>query len=156
MTPKSLLRHPEAKSSKSEFIKGKFKEVIDDANDIDRSSVKKILLTSGKVYYDLNKYRTDNNIEDVAIIRIEQYYPYPSKELKRMIKNYSSVDKIVWIQEEPRNMGAWNFLLPLINKDIDRDLEIYYVGRPPSASPAVGSSKFSTQHQRDLIRKAFR
>lgn len=156
MTPKSLLRHPEAKSSKSEFIKGKFREVIDDQNDIDRNSVKKLLLTSGKVYYDLNKYRTDKGINDAAIVRIEQYYPYPSKQLKRVFKDYSSLDKIVWIQEEPRNMGAWNFLLPLIENDIDRDLEISYVGRPQSASPAVGSSKISMQQQRDLVKKAFK
>jgi 2-oxoglutarate dehydrogenase E1 component len=156
MTPKSLLRHPEAKSSKSEFIKGKFNEVIDDPGIVNRNSIKNIVLTSGKVYYDLNKYRTDQKIEDVAIIRIEQYYPYPSKQLKRVLKNYSSLGKIVWIQEEPKNMGAWNFLLPLIKNDVEGDLEITYVGRPQSASPAVGSSKISTQQQKELIKKAFK
>jgi 2-oxoglutarate dehydrogenase E1 component len=156
MTPKSLLRLPEAKSPKSEFLKGKFNEVIDDLGNLEKSSIKKIILTSGKVYYDLNKYRTDKNIEDVAIIRIEQYYPYPSKQLKRVLKNYNSLDKLVWIQEEPRNMGAWNFLLPLIKNDVEGDLEISYVGRPQSASPAVGSSKISMQQQRELIKKAFK
>ena len=156
MTPKSLLRHPEAKSSRSEFIKGKFKEVIDDPLINDVSTVKKLLLTSGKIFYDLNKFRIDNNIGDVAIIRIEQYYPYPSKELNKIFANYSNVDKIVWIQEEPGNMGAWNFLLPLIKNDINKDLEITYVGRPPSASPAVGSAKMSIQHQRDLVKQAFK
>jgi 2-oxoglutarate dehydrogenase E1 component len=156
MTPKSLLRHPEAKSAKSEFINGKFNEVIDDPGIVDRNSIKKIVLTSGKVYYDLIKYRTDNNIEDVVIIRIEQYYPYPSKQLKRVLKNYSSVNKILWIQEEPKNMGAWNFLLPLIKNDVEGDLEITYVGRSQSASPAVGSLKISTQQQKELIKKAFK
>jgi len=156
MTPKSLLRHPEAKSSRSEFIDGKFNEVIDDTIDLANSTIKKILLTSGKIFYELNKFRIDNNMKHVAIIRIEQYYPYPSKELKRIFSKYSSADKIVWIQEEPRNMGAWHFLLPLIKNDIGRDLEITYVGRPPSASPAVGSAKISIQHQRDLINSAFK
>jgi 2-oxoglutarate dehydrogenase E1 component len=156
MTPKSLLRHPEAKSSKSEFIKGKFYEVIDDPGNVDKVSVKKLVITSGKVYYDLTKYRTDKKIEDVAVVRIEQYYPYPSKQLKRVLKNYSALNKIVWIQEEPRNMGAWNFLLPLIKNDVEGDLDISYAGRPQSASPAVGSSKISIQQQKELIKQAFK
>jgi 2-oxoglutarate dehydrogenase E1 component len=144
MTPKSLLRHPEAKSSKSEFIKGKFNEVIDDTGNIDKHTIKKLILTSGK------------EIDDVAIIRIEQYYPYPSRQLKRVLKNYTSLNKILWIQEEPRNMGAWNFMLPLIENDVGADVDISYVGRPQSASPAVGSSKISMQEQKELIRKAFK
>jgi 2-oxoglutarate dehydrogenase E1 component len=155
ITPKSLLRHPEARSSKEEFTKGKFHEVIDDNSIKNKNSIKRLLLTSGKVYYELLKYSTDNNIKDTAIIRIEQYYPYKKEKIKQILESYDKADSIVWVQEEPKNMGAWNFLLQRLNEDMYKGQSLCYAGRPESASPAVGSAKISNKQQEELIRKAF-
>ncbi|HVO74867.1 MAG TPA: multifunctional oxoglutarate decarboxylase/oxoglutarate dehydrogenase thiamine pyrophosphate-binding subunit/dihydrolipoyllysine-residue succinyltransferase subunit, partial [Ignavibacteriaceae bacterium] len=154
ITPKSLLRHPEAKSGKEEFIKGGFKEVIDD--NIDRKdSIEKLIFTSGKIYYDLIKFRKDKNIGDTSIIRIEQFYPYKSDKVKSIAASYPRAKKIMWVQEEPINMGAWNFLWPKLTEDIPGK-KILYAGRPESASPAVGSAKISAQQQKEVVEEAFR
>ncbi|MGE5798540.1 MAG: 2-oxoglutarate dehydrogenase E1 component, partial [Ignavibacteria bacterium] len=154
MTPKSLLRHPEAKSGKEEFINGRFKEVIDD-NLERKDEIERLIFTSGKIYYDLNKFRKDKEIADTAIIRIEQFYPYKSDQIKRISAFYPNAKKIIWVQEEPKNMGAWNFLQSKLSEDIPYK-KILYAGRPESASPAVGSAKISTQQQKEIVDKAFR
>ncbi len=156
MTPKSLLRNPDAKSSKVEFINGKFQEIIDDKSIENKDDVKRIILTSGKVFYDLQKYRGKNNIKDTAIARVEQYYPYKSDQVVKLLKSYKNAKKVVWVQEEPKNMGAWNFLLPRLTEDLAKDQKLMYSGRPESASPAVGSSKISTQQQKELVENAFK
>jgi multifunctional 2-oxoglutarate metabolism enzyme len=153
MTPKSLLRLPEARSTREEFINGKFLEIIDDSRS-DKERVKKLILTSGKVYYDLVKYRKEADDSNTAIIRIEQIYPFKKNELKKIIDAYTSADKVVWVQEEPRNMGAWNFLSWRL-RELIGDRELHYSGRPEGASPAVGSAKISNQQQKDLVREAF-
>jgi 2-oxoglutarate dehydrogenase E1 component len=155
MTPKSLLRHPEAKSSKEEFLSGVFKEIIDDETIDDKKKISKLILTSGKVFYELIKYRNDNKINDTAIIRIEQFYPFESKILKDIIHSYSKAEKVVWVQEEPRNMGAWNFLWHRLEENIVPGQKVLYAGRPESASPEVGSAKLSKQQQVELIRRAY-
>jgi 2-oxoglutarate decarboxylase len=156
MTPKSLLRLPEAKSPKKEFINGSFSEVIDD-NSIDKKDeIKKVLLTSGKVFYDLIKYRKDNKINDVAIVRVEQFYPYKSEQVKEILHSYPKAGDIVWVQEEPSNMGAWNFLFPRLSNDLVKGQKLRYSGRPEGASPAVGSAKISAQEQKELVEKAFK
>ena len=154
MSPKSLLRLPEARSPKDEFIIGKFKEVIDD-NFVDKNKVVKIILTSGKVYYDLLKYRQENNIYDVAILRIEQYYPYPEAELKKILGEYKNYKTLVWAQEEPENMGARNFMALRLNKESIGDKKIEFVSRNASASPAPGSHKIFEETQKLLIKSAF-
>ncbi len=156
MTPKSLLRNPEATSKKEDFIHGGFRELIDDDSVKDKKSVKRLLLTSGKVYYDLLKYKKDNKTDNVAIARLEQYYPYHTKQVKKLLSSYSNAKEIMWVQEEPMNMGAWNFLLPRITNDLTKGQELKYIGRPESASPAFGSSKISTQHQKELVKNAFK
>lgn len=155
MTPKSLLRLPEAKSPKEEFINGSFKEVIDDDAVGSKDAIKKLLLTSGKVYYDLIKYRTDNKITDAAIIRIEQLYPYKSEQVREVLKSYSNAQDVVWVQEEPGNMGAWNFLYTRLTNDLREGQKLRYSGRPEGASPAAGSAKISAQQQKDLVKNAF-
>jgi 2-oxoglutarate dehydrogenase complex dehydrogenase (E1) component-like enzyme len=113
-------------------------------------------LTSGKVYYDLLKFRKSNTLtEKVAIVRIEQFYPYKEEKIKEILNSYSETVKIIWVQEEPMNMGAWNFLVPKLTGDLSKGQKLYYAGRPESASPAVGSAKISTQQQKELIEKAF-
>jgi 2-oxoglutarate dehydrogenase E1 component len=105
MTPKSMLRLPEAKSHKSEFINSKFREIIDDHHISNSKDINRIILTSGKVSYDLFAFRKINNISDTAILRIEQFYPINVDYLKEIISKYSNAKEIVWVQEEPQNMG---------------------------------------------------
>ncbi len=155
MTPKSLLRLPDAKSPKEDFTSGSFKEIIDDSTIQKKKFIEKVILTSGKVYYDLVNYRSSNNIDDIAIVRIEQYYPYKPKKMKELLASYPNATKIVWVQEEPKNMGAWFFLAQRLVDDVAEGQKLFYAGRPEGASPAVGSSKVSAQHQKDLVREAF-
>lgn len=154
MTPKSLLRSPEAKSAKEEFLSGSFQEILDDNSVKDKLKIKRLILTSGKVYYDLLKYRDKNKISDTAIVRIEQFYPLQSDKLLKIIDAYPKKEKFFWVQEEPKNMGAWNFLTTRFF-DIFTSEKPRYSGRPESASPAVGSARISEQQQKDLVKMAF-
>ncbi|MCS7053916.1 MAG: multifunctional oxoglutarate decarboxylase/oxoglutarate dehydrogenase thiamine pyrophosphate-binding subunit/dihydrolipoyllysine-residue succinyltransferase subunit [Ignavibacterium sp.] len=154
-TPKSLLRLPEARSSKEEFLSGKFLEVIDDNSISNKSEIKKVILCSGKVFYELVKYREQNKINDTAIVRLEQYYPFNEQLLKNVLHSYSNSKKLVWVQEEPRNMGAWNFLWHRLNELLLPGQKLFCSSRPESASPAVGSQKLSNQQQKYLIINAF-
>ena len=117
-------------------------------------NIKRIILTSGKVYYELKKYRDDNKIKDSAIIRIEQYYPLPKNELVELISSYKKFDKIVWMQEEPANMGAMQFMKIRLN-DLFAGKKVEYVSRKSSPSPAPGSYKIWTETQKQIIEKAF-
>jgi multifunctional 2-oxoglutarate metabolism enzyme len=154
MTPKSLLRHAEAKSPKEMFTSGSFMEVIDDEIE-NKDNIKRLLLTSGKVYYDLTKYRSENKITNTAIIRLEQFYPFPYAKMKEILNTYKNVDKIIWVQEEPKNMGAWTFLSNRIQDNLFNGHRLEYAGRTESASPAVGSYKLSMLQQKNLVEKAF-
>ena len=155
MTPKSLLRSPVAKSTKDEFLKGKFDEVLDDDTIKNSENIDHLILTSGKVYYDLLKYRTENKISNTAIVRVEQFYPYPSKKIRKIMEKYPSAKKVRWVQEEPKNMGAWSFIYHRLRNDLLVDCELDYAGRPESASPAVGSYKISMQQQKKLVKDSF-
>jgi len=155
MSPKSLLRLPEARSPKQHFLEGTFKEFLDDTSGIDKTKVKKVLLTSGKIYYELDKFRRDNGFTDVAIVRIEQLYPFEGAMLKEILARYPAINEVLWVQEEPRNMGGWNFLKPRIDEVLEKKMRVQYVGRPESASPAVGSAKLAAAQQEAIIRTAF-
>jgi len=153
-TPKSLLRLPAAQSELTEITQGKFDEIIDDISTPDKSKVRKLLLTSGKVYYDLLSYKKKEKLEDTAIIRVEQLYPFPDGKLKKIVDTYNDFRKIYYVQEEPKNMGIWNYIHPKLN-EITIDKEIKYVGRDESPSPASGSSKLHFLNQEKLIQEAF-
>ena len=155
MTPKSLLRLHEAQSPKEDFINGWFNEVIDDGSVSDKDSISRIILCSGKVYYDLLRYRTEQNINNSAIIRIEQLYPYMAGKIKEILSSYVKAKNVLWVQEEPRNMGAWGFLVPRIMENLGEGQRLRYVGRPESASPAVGSHKISERQQTELLIQVF-
>jgi len=150
MTPKSGLRHPEVVSELKDFHTGtRFQEVIDDAN-VKAAKVKTLLLCTGKIYFDLlEKQRTDKR-DDVAIVRLEQLYPLPEKQLDAVFKKYKNA-KVRWVQEEPANMGSWMYLLFQLNGK--RTLE--YVGRDAAASPAVGFKKQHDKQQAEVVAKAF-
>jgi len=155
LTPKSLLRLPAARSPISDFTEGKFIEIIDD-NNTEKSKVNKIILTSGKIFYELNSYKELNKIDNVAIIRIEQYYPINEKLLLEILNKYENAEIIRWVQEEPQNMGAWSFLLPRLLKVISNKTKLEFVGRPESPSPASGSTKKFQISQEEIIRNAFK
>jgi 2-oxoglutarate dehydrogenase complex dehydrogenase (E1) component-like enzyme len=154
LTPKSLLRMPEAKSKKCEFTEGKFNEIID-GSEKNKSSVKRVLITSGKVYYDLLKYKNENRISDITIVRLEQYYPYESEMMKEILASYINAKEVVWVQEEPENMGAWNFLALRLKRDLAEHQKLYSVCRKESASPAEGSMSKFIKSQEELMEKAF-
>ncbi len=152
MSPKSLLRHPKCVSSSADFIKGNFQELIDDAaigaSKKKAGEVKRVLLCSGKVYYDLLAGKEANKRNDVAIVRIEQLYPFPQKQLDKVIKKYAHAE-FVWVQEEPMNMGPWYYIL---SRQISVPLTL--VSRKASASPATGYKKVHDKEQADLVKQA--
>ncbi|MEY3179328.1 MAG: hypothetical protein RJB42_1571 [Bacteroidota bacterium] len=147
-SPKANLRHPGSYSSIAEFTNGGFKEVIDDQA-ADAKKTKRVLFCSGKVYFDLNEYKTKNNIEDVAIVRLEQIYPLATTQLEQLKNKYKKAEW-VWVQEEPMNMGAASFLK--MNLDV---LEFRMIGRHASAATATGFSKVHAKEQEEIIQKAF-
>ena len=154
MTPKSLLRAKDATSPVSEFTKGEFRTVIGELNaEIDASKVKRIIACSGKVYYDLVKARGDK--KDVAIIRVEQLYPFPHKAFSTEIKKYPNATEIVWCQDEPQNQGAWFFVQHYIHENMQDGQKLGYSGRAASASPAVGYSHLHQEQQKALVDGAF-
>jgi 2-oxoglutarate decarboxylase len=158
MTPKSLLRLPEARSPKEDLIGGSFKLVIDDNEISNKSGVNRVILTSGKFYYDLAKYRNENNITNTAIIRVERYYPYPSEEIRSILKTYDNAKELVWAQEEPHNMGALIFMSYRLKRDLRElgsNMTLYGVSRDESPAPAPGSNHIFTQTQKRLLKEAF-
>ncbi|MDE0471149.1 MAG: 2-oxoglutarate dehydrogenase E1 component [Ekhidna sp.] len=146
-SPKSLLRHPGVISPIKEFTSGKFQEVISDSY-VTNKEVKKVLFCSGKVYFDLLEEQKKQRAKDTAIIRIEQLYPWPQKQVETILKKYKN-PKLLWVQEEPQNMGAWSYIATRIDLDIER------VSRKISASPATGFAKTHKIEQAGLIKKAF-
>jgi 2-oxoglutarate dehydrogenase E1 component len=154
-TPKSLLRNKDATSPLSEFTKGGFQTVIGDQADLKAEKVKRVLACSGKVYYDLVKKRADKAIDDVAIVRIEQLYPFPHKAFGAEMKRYPNATEIVWCQDEPQNQGAWFFIQHNIHENMSEGQRLGYAGRAASASPAVGYSHLHQDQQKALIEAAF-
>ncbi len=146
-SPKSLLRHPKVVSPLEEFTKGNFQEVIGD-DYVTNKSVKKVLLCTGKVYFDLQEEQQKKKVKDVAIVRLEQLYPFPKKQLEAVLKKYNN-PQLVWVQEEPENMGAWGFMLRISG------LTLKLVARKPMASPATGYSKVHKREQAEIVNKAF-
>ena len=151
MSPKSLLRHPKAVASIEDLTKGEFQTVIPDTS-VKEADVKRVVLCSGKVYYDLLNAREQNNKKDVALIRVEELYPAPVKAVEAELKKYKT-DDIVWAQEEPRNQGAWTYLLDNLWPQLGIQTPIY-AGRKASASPAVGSAKRHAEEQQELVSTA--
>jgi 2-oxoglutarate decarboxylase len=153
LTPKSLLRHPRVVSDVREFTEGRFHEVLDDANAIP-GNTKRIILCSGKVYYDLLEQTAKRPEHDLALVRIEQFYPYPDGRIADVLSKHSSSEDILWVQEEPKNMGAWTYLQPLIESQLHKGQQLRYVGRKASASTATGSMKVHLEEQEEIVRQA--
>ncbi|WP_354479775.1 multifunctional oxoglutarate decarboxylase/oxoglutarate dehydrogenase thiamine pyrophosphate-binding subunit/dihydrolipoyllysine-residue succinyltransferase subunit [Leifsonia sp. 563] len=150
-TPKAMLRLRGAASNVEDFTNGRFEPVIDDARISDKGSVKRVLLMAGKLYYDLLNELEKNPNPEIALVRVEQYYPLPAAELKAVVDSYPNAE-LVWVQDEPENQGAWPFMILETSKLGPRPLGV--VSRPPSASPAAGSAKRHAQEQQVLIQRA--
>ncbi len=155
MTPKSLLRHPQAKSALSDLANGRFEVVLPEVEDIDAAKVKRVIACSGRVYYDLLAARTERKADDVAIVRIEQIYPFPHKAFAAEIKRYPNARDIVWCQDEPQNQGAWFFVQHHIHENMLEGQRLAYAGRAASASTAVGYYAKHAEQQKELIATAF-
>ena len=154
-TPKSLLRNKDATSPVSEFTKGSFQTVIPENKALKADKVKRVLVCSGKVYYDLVKKREELGADDVAILRAEQLYPFPHKAFGAELKKYPNATELVWTQDEPQNQGAWFFVQHYIHENMSSGQKLGYSGRAASASPAVGYSHLHQEQQKALVEGAF-
>jgi 2-oxoglutarate dehydrogenase E1 component len=155
MTPKSLLRKKEAASPIQELANGSFQTVIPDTTTVDEKGVKRIIACSGKVYYDLATKRIEMQRNDVAIIRVEQLYPFPHKQFQEQMRRYPGATEVVWCQEEPQNQGAWYQTAHYFRENMRDDQKLYYAGRPASASPAGGYMARHNARQKALVEQAF-
>ncbi len=158
MSPKSLLRHKSCKSTLDELADGYFKVVLQEQEDIDKDAVNRVILCSGKVYYELLEYRSSHQVTDTAIVRIEQLYPFPEEELEEALSIYPNLETVVWCQEEPMNQGAWycsqHHMRHVLNRS-DSKLYLHYAGREPSAAPAAGYMSVHIEEQNRLLEDAF-
>ena len=154
MTPKSLLRHRFSVSSLEDLTQGRFRPLLTESEALDDAMVKEIILCSGKVYYDLVERRQTLKRRDVAILRLEQLYPFPEEELKQELQRYPNVTRFIWCQEEPQNKGAWYQIQHRFHRMIPKDIMLEYAGRPLSASPAVGDYQLHISQLHELLDQA--
>jgi 2-oxoglutarate dehydrogenase E1 component len=153
MTPKSLLRNPQVSSSLRELASGGWQPVIDDSA-VEPEVVTRLILCSGKVSLDLANSDARKAQSDTAVVRVEQLYPFPAQEIKALLNSYKHVESVHWVQEEPENMGAWDFAHPLL-RELIGDRPLGYVGRGRMSSPAEGSASQHQQNQAALVNAAF-
>ena len=159
MSPKSLLRHPEATSPVSNLVNGKFHPVLDDpacldAEGLDRLAVTRLVLCSGKLFYDLAGSELREGARNIAVARLEELYPFPANETQKLVARYPNLDEVVWVQEEPRNMGALAFVGPRLRTVVPREVKLDHVTRPERASPAEGKHIDHVVDQARVIREA--
>ncbi len=160
LTPKSLLRHPLAASPLDELTHGRFHPVLDDSRRLEVTAVRRLILCSGKVYVDLvssGKLAPESEPgRAVAVVRVEELYPFPAAEIAAIVQRYPRLEEVVWLQEEPRNMGAWTFVAPRLRDLLGPRLPLRYDGRTRRASPAEGSHEWHAREQARLVEAAFR
>ena len=156
MTPKSLLRHPRATSTVSDLVDGTFQPVLDDPSATEPEAVSRLLLCSGKLYYDLAGSELRQDQSGVAVLRLEELYPFPGSEVEALLTRYPSVRDVVWVQEEPRNMGALSYVGPRLRAVVPRELRLSHVARPERASPAEGKHIDHVVEQARVLRESFK
>ena len=154
MSPKSLLRHRLAVNNLEDLTEGHFQEVIPEIDPHDPAKITRVVACSGKVFYDLLEARRERKLEHVAIIRVEQLYPFPQAQYNQILNQYPNLNDVVWCQEEPKNQGAWYECLHHLDRGLPRNLKIRYAGRPHSASPAVGYYSVHVEQQQQLVNEA--
>jgi 2-oxoglutarate dehydrogenase E1 component len=150
MSPKSMLRNKASVSNIEELTNGHFKQIIEDQQNLSDKKVKRLVLCSGKIYYDLDQMRAQEKLDTVAIVRLEQLYPFPIDEYAAVIKKYPNLKEVVWCQEEPQNQGAWYQIRHRLQRSIDKQ-ELIYSGRRSAAAPATGLSKLHLEQQKNLV-----
>lgn len=155
MSPKSLLRHKRCVSRIRDFTQGNFQCLLDDPRDLLRTQIKRLLFCSGKIYYELEEEREARGIDDVAIMRLEQLYPFPNKQIQETLNHYRSTSEVYWVQEEPKNMGAWTFISPRLRPLLPKGMKLRYRGRDRAASPANGSHRIHQIEQKEILRQTF-
>ena len=156
MTPKSLLRHEMSVSSLEDLTRGSFARMIDETDELPVAQIRRLVFCSGKVYFDLLKARRKDGIRDVALVRVEQLYPFPSEEYEAIINRYPNAREIVWCQEEPQNQGAWYQIRHRLQEILGVRRQVLYAGRAPAAAPATGISKIHEAEQHALIDAALK
>lgn len=156
MSPKSLLRHPKATSPVSELVEGSFQPVLDDPTVSDRSRVTRLVLCTGKVYFDILTSEEREGLDNVAVARVEELYPFPASELKDLVHLYPNVEEVVWVQEEPRNMGALTYIGARLRAAVPRSIPLRHVARPERASPAEGKSIDHMYEQARIVTEALK
>ena len=154
MTPKSLLRHPQATSKVSELTEGGFRHVIADPTVNDPSAITRLVLCPGKVYYDIQGYPRRDEANHVAVGRVELLYPFPTEALNELLEHYPNLREVVWAQEEPRNMGGLTFVGPRLRSVVPRKVPLSYAARPERASPAEGKASTHAKSQEAVILEA--
>jgi len=154
MTPKSLLRHRLAVSDLGELTHGHFRPLIDEIDALDAAAVRRVVFCSGKVYFDLLERRRADNLKDVAIVRLEQLYPFPAGDYEATLARYPNAHEIVWCQEEPQNQGAWYQIRHRLQDPLSTVDLLLYAGRPGAAAPATGIHELHVQQQQALVRTA--
>ncbi len=155
LTPKSLLRHPLTASAPRELAEGRFQLVIDDEQLTQPAKARRLVLCSGKVYVDLVSSEARKGNQSVAIVRVEQLYPFPADEIRAVLDRYSKLRDVCWVQEEPENMGAWEFARPLLEQAIDGRWPLRYIGRARNSSPSEGSATWHGLNQKAIVERAF-
>jgi 2-oxoglutarate dehydrogenase E1 component len=156
MSPKSLLRHARAVSSLSDLTDGAFRTVLDDPRVSDPTAVERVLMCSGRIYYALDLGREERARNNIAIVRLEQLYPFPEAELTEILKRYPRAGEFCWVQEEPANQGARDFVELRIERLLPGRRRLAYVGRGEAASPATGSHKIHQTEENDIVEAALR
>jgi 2-oxoglutarate dehydrogenase E1 component len=155
MTPKSLLRHAATASSPADLAEGRFQLVIEDPEARQPGSVKRLVLCSGKIYVDLATAEVRKDRTSVALTRLEQIYPFPADEIRQVLDRHPKLREVCWVQEEPENMGAWEFVRPLLEQLIDGRWPLRYIGRVRNSSPSEGSSTWHAANQRAIVERVF-
>ncbi len=153
-TPKSLLRSPLNVSSLSDLMQGGFQEILEGPRP--SATCRKILFCSGKIYYELEAEREKRNISDIAVVRIEQLYPFHHQRFQEIVSQYKEASQWVWVQEESENAGAWSYIRSHLQEHKPRDAALFYIGRPANATTATGSHRKHKQEQQDLLDRALR
>jgi 2-oxoglutarate dehydrogenase E1 component len=156
MSPKSMLRHKESVSSLEDLAEGHFYPVISEAEDLNPKTIRRIIVCSGKIYYELMAYRKEYQIMNMVIIRLEQLYPFPHEEFQAEIDRFSNAKEVIWCQEEPGNQGAWHRIQHYLLRHMRSNQALGYALRASSASPAVGYAARHKFTQNELIVAAFR
>jgi 2-oxoglutarate dehydrogenase E1 component len=155
-TPKSLLRNKDASSPLDQLVHGRFQTVIGEVDPtIQAKKIKRMMVCSGKVYYDLVTQRRERERDDVAIVRIEQIYPFPHKQFASELRNYPNLTEIVWVQDEPQNQGFWFQAQHYLREHMTDGMKLGYAGRPALAAPASGYYEVFVKRQKDLLDAAF-